>query len=342
MTCALAGEADHAELATFLGAPMGTRWSLGYRLVSGLEPACAALGERWHAAIVRDAGGRIVGCGFRFVRRVRFERESKLLGYLGWLRRDPALGTGVALKIGACMALLRAQRREDELPWDLTAIGDDNQRARRLLERGLPGLPRYHAAGVFRSALFCARRRAGGSVVGVEERPGDDAESRALVARDWAGLRLAPAAVQADRFLVLREGGRVCACLGLRDERARRRLVLAAMPPAVRRWRPLINLGRHFQGLPAIPAAGDELDCLHLVACALPAREHAARLLAAAARHALAAGCDSLLGGASLGSPTDAVLAASGPAQRELARWYTVGSRPPSAIQPAHQEVPSL
>ena len=49
--------------------------------------------------------------------------------------------------LGAGYHAMDRTRLADELPYDLTSIVSDNHTARRLLERGLPGLPRYLPVG---------------------------------------------------------------------------------------------------------------------------------------------------------------------------------------------------
>ena len=231
VACRIAERTDHQALAAFLRQPMSNTWSIGYDLPSGLEPACSAMGERWQAAIVRHANGHIDGCGFRFVQPVVLHGRPTRLGYLGWMRRSPdAAPSLTATRTRACMAALVATRTADELPWDLTAIMADNRPARRLLERGLPGLPRYHRLGNFRTALFACSAYAGAGSPRVEERAGDDPECIQLVLTSWRHHGLAPQTVCADRFWCLSANGGLVACLGLRQDTAVAELDLEPLP----------------------------------------------------------------------------------------------------------------
>ena len=84
----------------------------------------------------------MVGLASRAVRRAWLGGEPRLIGYLAQLRRVPSLKGGRRLLrdgFDACAAT----RQDDELPVDLTSIVAGNDEARRLLERGLPGLPTY-------------------------------------------------------------------------------------------------------------------------------------------------------------------------------------------------------
>jgi hypothetical protein len=98
---------------------------------------------RHDTVILEDCtDGSIVAMGARTVHAVTLEGEPARLGYLGQLRAAHGRRLGrTALREG--WARLLDARRPDELPFDLTSIAAENRVARRLLERGLPGLPRY-------------------------------------------------------------------------------------------------------------------------------------------------------------------------------------------------------
>ncbi len=107
-------------------------------LASGVE------GERHHTVLARErVTGRVLGIASRAVRDVWAGGERVKIGYLAQLRLAPELAAGRHL-LAAGFDACDCRRRDDELPYDLTSIVADNAPARRLLERGLPGLPRYH------------------------------------------------------------------------------------------------------------------------------------------------------------------------------------------------------
>ncbi len=119
------------------------------RLTLEREPsfwhAAAVEGERHHTVIARDrATGRVLGMGSRAVREVWLDGERVKIGYLAQLRAAPGVPAGRRLLAAGYRSCDR-RRQGDELPYDLTSIIADNAPARRLLERGLPGLPRYRS-----------------------------------------------------------------------------------------------------------------------------------------------------------------------------------------------------
>ncbi len=118
------------------------------RLTLEREPsawlAAAVQGDPHHTVVARErATGRILGMGSRAVRDVWVGGRRARMGYLAQLRLAPGLPAGRRL-LAAGYRSCNRQRQPDELPYDLTSIVADNAPARRLLERGLPGFPRYH------------------------------------------------------------------------------------------------------------------------------------------------------------------------------------------------------
>lgn len=91
--------------------------------------------------VVASNAGRLMGMGIRSREAHRWPEGTRIVGSLSGLRSDCAV---LPRRIVAEMfRMLRASRRPDEPEWDLTAILESNRNARRLLEAGLPGLPRY-------------------------------------------------------------------------------------------------------------------------------------------------------------------------------------------------------
>ena len=72
--------------------------------------------------------------------------------YLGALRTLPG-ARGIKCLVSG-YRMLETTRRHDELPFDLTSVAADNVAARRLLERGLPMLPRYRALCDYHTPLI--------------------------------------------------------------------------------------------------------------------------------------------------------------------------------------------
>ncbi len=109
--------------------------------------------------VVASNGGKLMGMGIRSRESHRWSAGTHVVGSLSGLRSDCAV---LPRRIVAEMfRVLRASRRPDEPDWDLTAILESNHNARRLLEAGLPGLPRYTPLARLVTFTFSTRMKAG-------------------------------------------------------------------------------------------------------------------------------------------------------------------------------------
>ena len=82
-----------------------------------------------------------MGMGVRHRTRHRWNSQSQWVGVLSGLRSNcEVLPRRTVIEM---YRQLRAYRAADEPQWDLTAILENNHPARRLLESGIPGMPRY-------------------------------------------------------------------------------------------------------------------------------------------------------------------------------------------------------
>ena len=209
-------------------------------------------GTRHQTFLARGRDGALVGMGTRSVRRAFHRGQVAALGYLGQLRtRGRACGIK---RLRAGFAELDAGRLADELPFDLTAIVSDNEPARRLLERGLPGLPKYTPVGEIETLVFSTRTSARDAGMCLEqgELPSfvehlnthhrqhafapawHEADFESPATRD---LETAHIRVLRDQDAGIRAGGAVW------DQRAFKQAVITGYGPALQRARPLVNVG---------------------------------------------------------------------------------------------------
>ena len=288
------------------------------RLAAGIE------GDRHLTIVARQrSSGRVVGVGTRAVREVWVNGRPRRIGYLGLLRRDPeVLGRKQLLVAG--FAACERMRRPDELPYDLTSILADNTTARRLLERGLAGLPRYRPLCRFVTLLVPVRRGARTAMnsrrVAAISRGDDDQLSR-IVTCLQANLRryqFAPVWTVSDLnspvrtrglepsdFFLAEERGRLIGCLARWDQRGFKQAVVRAYGPRLTRWRPLLNAALMAARRPQLPAVGRplRLACLSHVAVAEDRAEVLIDLIEGARRDSLARELDFLVLGLAADNP---------------------------------------
>lgn len=150
-----------------------------------------------------------------------------------------------------------------------TSIAADNLRARRLLERGLPGLPEYKFLGEL-TTLLVSTRVPRGAKIKLETASADElAEFTNRIAAThnlataWTPERLTVLAAHHLRvgdFGVVRAGGRILAAAALWDQRPFRQTVIHGYSRALTMARPLINtVGRAF-AIPRLPGPGSILS----------------------------------------------------------------------------------
>jgi hypothetical protein len=267
---------DDAELRRLLREnPMDGRIAVALEREPSFFAARAIEGDRHDTIVASLPSGRVVAMGDRSVRRVFLDGQVARLGYLsqlrvdrGWRGRRRVLVEGFAAARAAWAA-----RDPDELPFDLTSIMLDNRPARRLLARGLPGLPRYREYAAFTTLLLpvrgSVRRR---RLPGIDnDRATEDHLDRIVecLARNNRRHQLAPAwtaddlrcarrtrGLRLSDFLVAVAGSRVVGCLALWDQRRFKQAVVRRYGPALRRWRRPWNAIAPLLGAVELPEEG--------------------------------------------------------------------------------------
>lgn len=231
--------------------------------------ACAIEGE-FAVMVARTPEGRPVAVFGRSVRERWLGGERRRVAYLSALRVDSAWrGRPAMFRRG--FELVRAVHEADGSPPLFTSIIEDNAPARRLLEAGLAGLPRYAPIGVLCTlALPTWRRRPAGPT-----RPATEADVDGIVACLDRNLRrgdLAPAWTAADLrdpvrcrglsipdFVVAERGGEIAAVAALWEQSAYKQTVVASYSGGLGRVRGLLNVAAPLVGLPRLPPPGGQL-----------------------------------------------------------------------------------
>ncbi len=327
ISVALATAAEWTEVLPLVSAPQGDGWGLATHYPQGL--AAGLPRERQHLAIVRQ-DRRLIACGLRSVRQVRSGGGTAYLGYLTLLRRDPTIPPTQLLPcLRETFACLATTRRSDELPVDLTSILAGNRAARRLLEAGLPGVPRYQHRATYRTFTWSARTLARLATAAVRRDH--------IVPLPHPGLSMQPDAAPSGMLHHLDER----AWGSVVDQRDHKAIVITTMPPSVRWLRSLLNGLRQVQRLPRIPRPGAVIPQVFLTSWGwAPGAVREAFAVAGTLARQLpsttlvtAGWCDD--------HPDAAALAhLAPPAEQLVARWYTVGGTLPPG--PWHLEAGGL
>ena len=264
--------ADEPALRRLLReAPFAGALSVTLEREPSFDLAAAVEGDRHQVLVGRLAGGEVVGMAARSVRTALVNGAPARLGYLGQLRVGAA-GRGRLGALRRGFTMLAADRRPDELPFDLTSIVSDNGPARRLLEAGLRGMPSYRPLGDLVTLALSARPRRdaappGTAIIrGAPERLGEIA---GFLRREGARRQLAPCPSAAELaspersrglaprdFLLVERGGRLVGCAALWDQRGFKQAVVRRYPAILALLRPLLSLAAPMLRLPRLPPVG--------------------------------------------------------------------------------------
>lgn len=361
--CRLATPADDALLRALLRDHGLPTW---VEMVLAREPdffaAHARLpGTHW-AVLAEDESAPTaepVGLYTAAVLDLHVDGRAERLGYLGGLRVRPGQRHRIRhLRAGydSIEPLAPAPR---SLPWWLSVVSADNHAARRLLEAGLRGLPRYHPLGDYLTlALPAARGRRAGPGGQSLWRPAEPRDVPALLAchnAQAARRQCAPvldaetvARIGLARWRVHERAGRIAGMAALWDQRPFRQVLARRYRPPLGALIPAWNLWARLARRVPLPRAGEALAQSYLAYLALTpdspsaAQPDAATLLADLLTH-----CPTPV--AALGLPAGhALLAALAPLKplRYPARLYAVSwDATPPALQaglPIHPEVALL
>lgn len=288
--------------------------------------AAARLEGDAHRTLIAGSGDQVNAVFSHAIRTRYLNGMPRSVAYLGQLRvRAAHVGKRRLIRDGfsLCRDLLETADCE---PFFLTTIISDNERARRILTAGLPGMPRYRPLGrLVVLAMRCggADWRGDGSIRQAGETDvaelADFIDSQARhrdFAPVWtaqtlfgsdAGLGLSP-----SDFLLLRRDGRLQACAAIWDQRPIKQNVVRGYAGIGGHLRPLLNLVSPLTGLPRLPAVGQAVNTAFLSHFHVrPGQEASAQarvLVRAALALAGERGLDGLLAGGDVRDPVVAAL----------------------------------
>lgn len=305
--------ADEPELRRLLReTPFPGDLSLSFEREPDLQLAAGIEGERQRVVVGRAEDGRPVGCAARSVRALFVNGTPARVGYLGLLRAA-GTGRGRIRSLREGFALLAADRRPGELPFDLTSVVLDNLPARRLLEAGLPGFPTYRPLGELVTLGLVPRPGRRGTTAGLAVERGTPERLDALApflraegarrqfgavvtAAELASPARSRGLAPADFHLAVR-GGRLVGCAAVWDQRAFKQTVVRGYAPALAAVRPLLSWAGPLLGLPRLPPVGEPLAAAFLAHVAVEGDDEAVldALLDSALADARARGVDLLL-----------------------------------------------
>jgi hypothetical protein len=271
---ALATPADDADVRRLLREnPMPGRVQVSLEREPDARIAAAVEGDVHHAILARDAAtGDVIAVGGVSVREMFLNGEPARVGYLGQLRLDQRHRPRASVIVNGYRFFRELHERLGVTLY-LTSIAADNLAARRLLERGLAGMPTYRPLDRFVTHLLSPRAIAP-RVNGVAVAPVAPDEVIDCLNRNGQRFQFAPAWTEAEligrtstgelRLLAARRRGRVVGCVGVWDQSAYKQAVIRGYAPAIARWRRWINVAGRLVGTPPLPPVGTPLELAYL------------------------------------------------------------------------------
>ncbi len=272
----IAGQADDPEIRRLLHEnPMPGRISLSLEREPNYFIDAKLPGEVKQTIVSRD-GGRLICVGCCTIRPRFVNGKPWRVGYLGGLRLDgPYAGRFDILRRG--YEFFRELQVSSPAELYFTSIATDNLRARKVLERALPGMPRYEFIGDFVTAFVSAdtNRSKHKHPVGFVHSPA--ANELVPFLNDYnQGYQLAPCwsteeltalsalGLQTSDFLMLRNSERLAACGALWDQRNFKQTVIRNYAPWLALARPAFNACARMTKRPCLPAVGEPLANLFI------------------------------------------------------------------------------
>lgn len=305
--------------------------------------AAGIQGDAHQVVAVRDAPGEpLVGIGARTILDAWVNGEPARLGYLSQLRVDRPHRGRIRAILGA-YARIREAHRDGATPFYVSTVVEDNRAARRLLEAGLAGIPRYRAVGRLVTLALRARAHAAvphvrgvvvdhagigdaAGIVACLERHG----RRHQFAPRWSARSLAcprrARGLRLDDFVVARRDGAIVGCAAVWDQRAFKQTVVRGYAPALRLLRPVVNAAGPWLGTVHLPPPGRVLESVYLSHVAADGDDPVlvTALVAAGLRRAARRGARALVLGLAEDHPALGMVARAFPGRRYASVVYVV------------------
>jgi len=209
-----------------------------------------------HRALVALDNDRVIGVGSMSSRMRYINGDSMRIGYLGGLRLDASVRGQFSI-VRRGYRLFRELHEQGGPPIYLTSIIEDNIDARRVLERGLPGMPRYRHVDDF-VTLMIAARGAAGNHPNVHEVNSE--EAGAFADRFNRAYQFAPAGLVPVEPLAMVRDGQIAGVAALWDQRSVKQIVVCDYARPLKWLRPAINVLSLMRGTPRLPKVGHALS----------------------------------------------------------------------------------
>ena len=213
---------------------------------------------------------------------------ATMAGYLGELRVDRQYRHRIGVLRHGFTSIRHLVPADWQASGSFTSIADGNNPARRLLEAGLPGMPRYTPLGEMETLVFNTHQgRASDSWQPAEKR--DIPALADFYNREVAAWQFSPVLSESwlagldgnnglhlPDFRLLKNGLDIHGCIAIWDQRAFKQTVVRGYRTPLDILRAPYNLWARLSRRPLLPAAGEQLDHVFLAFAAFAALGHSA------------------------------------------------------------------
>jgi hypothetical protein len=249
---------------------------------------------------------------------LHIDNEAVRAYYLGELRLRAKYRGRIGILKGGFESISRLLPEIAKSRLIFTSIARENIRARRILEAGIKGMPRYRflgemetfAASVRQCGRYGLLERAGmedaGELADFYNASASNIQMSPVLDVDWLCRRSASGKPMIGNFLVHRREGRIVFCAAIWDQRAYRQIVIRGYRQPILSLRRLYNLWGLATRRQTLPPVGGRLEQVFLAfcACAASAADKETLFLREALHAAKLSGADSALLGISPASPS--------------------------------------
>ena len=266
--------ADEPALRALTEVPMPGAFQVSYRQAPDFFLGERIRGDEARTGVLTDATNAVLGCGTRVVRRAWFDGAWRRTGYYCTLRAFKSGHNARAVLVAYRWA--RGVEAADPLAVITSTIVSANVHAIKLLTSRRAGLPAYLDAGgivTFSAVARALRNPLPPSLVLARATSADAMALRAFYNDPDEMQPLFPALADplppgldwSDFVLVREKGtGAIVAAAALWDQSAHRQVHVVDYSTGLRLLRPLVNLASAVQGLPRLPAPGNDFAFRYL------------------------------------------------------------------------------
>lgn len=244
--------------------------------------ACDLMGESTTVIACTQGDRRVVGMGSYSILPVHINGKPQTAIYLGALRVNPQFRHKIRVLKNAYTSLkLLLQNRinsSDDLSLTscFTSIASENIAARRVLEAGLRGLPRYNPIGELRSLVISTGRGKDYGLLrpltakNVNEftqffnTQACDYQYSAHLSARWINTLDGSKGLNLHDFYLYRDNGKIAACMAIWDQGAFKQIRVRAYQFPLNILRPVYNGFALLTGRTLLPATGQLLQQAYL------------------------------------------------------------------------------